>query len=73
MGIPIGIDYLSTDLKLLKKAREKSEAIIDVLHAEHQGVQKNSRTYHKVARKAFLLAAKNKRLSKHKMHKALRR
>ena len=62
-----------TDLKLLNTAREKSEEIIDILHKPLKGKQKKPRTYRKVARKAFLAAAKSKRLSKKKMRKARRK
>ena len=62
-----------TDLKLLNTAREKSENIIDILHGPLRGKQKKPRTYRKVARKAFLSAAKSKRLSKSKRRKALRK
>lgn len=62
-----------TDLKLLNTAREKSEEIIDILHKPLKGKQKKPRTYRKVARKAFLSAAKSKRLSKNKMRKARRK
>ncbi len=62
-----------TDLKILNTAREKSEDIIDILHRPLKGKQKKPRTYRKVARKAFLAAAKSKRLSKNKMRKALRK
>ncbi len=62
-----------TDLKLLNTAREKSEKIIDILHRPLKGNQKKPRTYRKVARKAFLAAAKSKRLSKNKMRKARRK
>ena len=62
-----------TDLKLLNTAREKSEEIIDILHKPLKGKQKKPRTYRKVARKAFLAAAKSKRLSKNKLRKALRK
>ena len=62
-----------TDLKLLNKAREKSEEIIDVLHKPLKGRHRKPRTYRRVARKAFLTAAKSKRLSKNKMRKALRK
>ena len=51
-----------TDLKLLNTAREKSEEIIDILHKPLKGKQQPL-TYRKVARKAFLAAAKSKRLS----------
>ena len=62
-----------TDLKMLNTAREKSEEIIDILHGPLKGIQKKPRTYRKIARKAFLAAAKSKRLSKNKMRKALRK
>ncbi|MEE4261095.1 MAG: transposase [Desulfobacteraceae bacterium] len=62
-----------TDLKMLNTAREKSEQIIDILHGPLKGKQKKPRTYRKIARKAFLAAAKSKRLSKNKMRKALRK
>ncbi len=57
-----------TDLGLLSKSREITEAIIDELHrANPQG--KKPRTYRKVARKAYLKVAQNKNPSK----KAIRR
>jgi len=62
-----------TDLKLLNKAREKSEKIIDALHKPHKGIKKKPRTYRKVARKNFLSAAKSKRLSKGKRRKVIRK
>lgn len=62
-----------TDLKLLNKAREKSEQIIDVLHYPHKGKIKKPRTYRKRARKDFLSVAKSKRLSKSKRRKMIRK
>ena len=62
-----------TDLKLLNTAREKSEGIIDILHSPFKGRYPKPRTYRKVARKAFLSAAKSKRLSKSKKRKAIRK
>jgi hypothetical protein len=62
-----------TDLKLLNTAREKSEAIIDILHRPFKGKQKKPRTYRKRARKDFIAAAKSKRLSQSKRRKALRK
>jgi transposase, IS5 family len=62
-----------TDLKLLNKAREKSEEIIDELHEPHKGIKKKPRTYRRVARKNFLSAAKSKRLSKGKRRKVIRK
>jgi hypothetical protein len=34
-----------TNLKILNKAREKSEKIIDILHRPHRGKLKKPRTY----------------------------
>jgi len=62
-----------TDLKLLNKAREKSEQIIDVLHCPHKGKMKKPRTYRKRARKDFLSVAKSKRLLKSKRRKMIRK
>ena len=62
-----------TDLKLLNKAREKSEQIIDVLHYPHKGKMKKPRTYRKRARKEFLSVAKSKRLTKSKRRKMIRK
>lgn len=62
-----------TDLKLLNKAREKSEEIIDLLHEPYIGIRKKPRTYRRQARKNFLAAAKSKRLSKGKRRKAIRK
>jgi transposase, IS5 family len=62
-----------TDLKLLNKAREKSEQIIDVLHKPHKGKKKKPRTYRRTARKNFLSVAKAKSLSKSKRRKAIRK
>lgn len=62
-----------TDLKLLNKAREKSEEIIDALHKPHKGVKKKPRTYRRVARKNFLSAAKSKRMPKGKRRKVIRK
>jgi len=62
-----------TDLKLLNKAREKSEEIIDVLHEPYIGIRKKPRTYRRQARKNFLAAAKSKRLPKGKRRKAIRK
>jgi len=62
-----------TDLKLLNKAREKSEQIIDVLHAPHKGKKKKPRTYRRTARIDFLSVAKAKNLPKNKRRKAIRK
>ena len=62
-----------TDLKLLNKAREKSEEIIDILHEPYIGIRPKPRTYRKKARKNFLSIAKSKRASKSKRRKAIRK
>ena len=62
-----------TDLKLLNKAREKSEEIIDILHEPFVGIRQKPRTYRKIARKAFLSIAKSKRAPKGKKRKAIRK
>lgn len=69
---PADITY-PTDLKLLNKAREKSEEIIDVLHEPYIGIRKKPRTYRRQARKNFLAVAKSKRLPKGKRRKAIRK
>jgi len=50
---PADITY-PTDLKLLNEAREKTERIIDDLHATMPGKVKKPRTYRKKARRDFL-------------------
>lgn len=62
-----------TDLKLLNKAREKSEEIIDILHDRFIGIKQKPRTYRKKARKNFLSIAKSKRISRSKRRKAIRK
>ena len=62
-----------TDLKLLNKAREKSQEIIDNLHKPFVGIRKKPRTYRRKARKHFLYAAKSKRPAKGKKRKAIRK
>ena len=62
-----------TDLKLLNKAREKSEEIIDILHSPLKGKHKKPRTYRKKARREYLSAAKSKKLAKNKRRKILRK
>lgn len=52
-----------SDLRLLSKSREITEAIIDELHAANLPGKK-PRTYRKVARKAYLNVAQYKRTSK---------
>ncbi|GGF49745.1 IS5 family transposase [Echinicola rosea] len=60
-----------TDLGLLNKAREITEAIIDELHRKaRQG--KKPRTYRRVARKNYLKVAQNKNPSKKTIRKGIK-
>jgi len=68
---PADITY-PTDIKLLNKAREKSERIIDILHKERGPGPKKPRTYRLRARKQFLLVAKAKRISGKKLRRCRR-
>lgn len=61
-----------TDIKLLNKAREKSEQLIDILHHARGKGHKKPRTYRRRARKQFLSVAKDKRMSRQKIRKCLR-
>ena len=69
--VPADITY-PTDLKLLNKAREKSEAIIDELHNARGKAHKKPRTYRQRARKQYLSAAKGKRVSGKKIRRCRR-
>ena len=68
---PADITY-PTDFKLLNKAREKSEQIIDELHKARGRGYKKPRTYRQRARKQFLSVAKDKRISRKKMRRCRR-
>jgi hypothetical protein len=69
---PADIRY-PTDLGLLNEAREKTENIIDRLHAaKPQGSQK-PRTYRRKARKEFLAAIKRKNKTAAMLRKAIRK
>lgn len=68
---PVDITF-PTDIKLLNKAREKSEQIIDILHHARGKGYKKPRTYRQRARKQFLSVAKDKRMSRQKVRKCLR-
>lgn len=68
--IPADITY-PTDLGLLNAAREKLEAIIDGLHAPHQGTRKKPRGYRQKARKQYLSGAKQKKPGAKKIRKAI--
>ena len=62
-----------TDMKLLNKAREHSEQIIDELHKHMPQGTKKPRSYRRKARKEFLTISKSKRIAKNKLRKAIRK
>ena len=62
-----------TDLRLLNKAREESEQIIDTLHKRMPRGSKKPRTYRLKARRDFLRISKSKRASKKTIRKAVRK
>ena len=62
-----------TDMKLLNKAREHSEQIIDELHKYMPQGTKKPRTYRRKARKEFLSISKSKRVLKNKLRKSIRK
>ncbi len=65
---PADIRY-PTDVSLLNEAREKTEEVIDALHASRVGKAPRPRTYRVKARRAFLAFIKKKRPG----NKAIRR
>jgi transposase, IS5 family len=67
---PADVTY-PTDLNLLNKAREKTEAMIDTMHAPLIGIKKKPRTYRIKARKDYLAIAKQKRIGYKKIRKAV--
>ena len=67
---PADIAY-PTDLTLLNEARQKSEDIIDTMHASFVGVRKKPRTYRQKARKVYLAVAKQKKPGYKKIRKAI--
>ena len=67
---PADIAY-PTDLTLLNEARQKTEEIIDKMHAPFIGVRKKPRTYRQKARKAYLAVAKQKKPGYKKIRKAI--
>lgn len=62
-----------TDLKLVNKAREKSEAIIDQLHICDPRRSNKPRSYRQKARRDYLKAAKRRRLSARERRKAIKK
>ncbi len=69
---PADITY-PTDLKLLNEAREKTEEIIDAMHAPFIGKRKKPRTYRQRARQDFLAVAKQKKPLFRKIRQAIRK
>ena len=67
---PADVTY-PTDLNLLNKAREKTEAMIDSMHAPLIGKSKKPRTYRQKGRKDYLAVAKQKRPGYKKVRKAI--
>jgi len=67
---PADVAY-PTDLNLLNEAREKTEAMIDSMHAFLVGKTKKPRTYRQKARKDYLAVAKQKKSGYKKVRKAI--
>ena len=67
---PADITY-PTDLKLLGETREKTEALIDILHKPLIGQASKPRTYRQQARKRFLTIVKQKKPGRKKIRKAI--
>jgi IS5 family transposase len=67
---PADVAY-PTDLNLLNEAREKTEEMIDLMHAPFVGLESKPRTYRQEARKAYLSVAKQKKPGVRKIHKAI--
>ena len=67
---PADITY-PTDLNLLNDAREKTEEIIDAMHAPFIGEKRKPRTYRQKARKDYLAVAKQKKPGYKKIRKAI--
>jgi hypothetical protein len=70
--VPADVAY-PTDLNLLNEAREKTEGMIDAIHAPQVGQVKKPRTYRRKARKDYLAAAKRKKLGWKKVRQAIGR
>jgi hypothetical protein len=68
--VPADITY-PTDLKLLNDAREKTEAIIDHMHAGRATPKKKPRTYRQKARQAYLRVAKASKPGRRKLRQGL--
>src|SRR4028118_1863134 len=63
-----------TDLGLLNRARVHTEKIIDILYKQvKERIPKKPRTYRNLARKDYLLIAKQRRPSRHKKRQAIKK
>jgi transposase, IS5 family len=69
---PADITY-PTDLKLVKKVREKTEEIIDLMHTPFVGERQKSRTNRQKPRQDYLAVAKQKKPSVRLIRKAIRK
>ena len=70
---PADISY-PTDLGLLNRARVHAEKIIDILYKPLKDqIQKKPRTYRNLARKDYLLIAKQRRPSRNKKRQAIKK
>jgi transposase, IS5 family len=68
---PADIRY-PTDLSLLNEAREQTEAVIDALYEQVKGkIKKKPRTYRKQARKEYLKIAKQRKVNRNVIQKAI--
>lgn len=68
---PADIPY-PTDIGLLNEAREKSEEIIDRLHAPYIGTRRKPRTYRRKARNAYIRVIKRRSPGVRKIRKCIR-
>ncbi len=68
--VPADIRY-PTDLSLLNEARQKTEAMIDILYEPLKGKILKPRTYRKVARGKYLAIAKKRAPRKNQLCKAI--
>lgn len=69
---PADIRY-PTDISLLNEAREKTEQIIDTLYKDMESDVKKPRTYRVKARKNYLAISKQRKPSKKKIRKAIKK
>ena len=68
--VPADIKY-PTDLNLLNEAREKTEALIDHMHACRTSPKTKPRTYRQNARRAYLRVAKARKPGRKKLRQGL--